>query len=75
MMMHLSVRLFVRFCKELQKSKIWTSNETVKEVVCVKIKSDSTSCSERKAWKGPKPSYDHPTDIIESESAQENSMS
>lgn len=75
MMIHLSVRLFVRFCKELQKSKIWTSNKIVKEVVCVKVISDSTSCGERKAWKCLKPGYDHPIGIVESASAQENSMS
>ena len=74
MVMHLSVRLFARFCNDLQKGKIWTASKIVKEAANVEIKSDSTSCSERKFWQALQPSYDHPTNIVEYAPAQENTM-
>lgn len=74
MVMHLSVRLFARFCNDLQKGKIRTASKIVKEAVHAEMKSDSTSCSERKFWQALQPIYDHPTSIVEYAPAQENTM-
>lgn len=72
--MHLSTRLFLMFCNDLQQGKIWTTTKIVREAVHVELKSDSPRCSERKVWQDLQPGFDHPTGIIEKESAQNNSV-
>lgn len=67
--MHLSVRLLVMFCNDLEKGKTWTATKVkvkeIKEAVPMEMKADSPSCSERKVWQVLQPSFDHPTGIVE----------